>query len=689
MSDRISRLSVGAGFLMIALATGLVAAQDGEGKATQATPRPLTIDDYFEIHDVGDPQVSPDGKWVAYTVTKQDLEKDESKTRIWMVPAAGGKPVPMTAKDKSASRPRWSPDGRYLAFLAAPEDGKDQVWTLFREGGEAVQLTDTAQDVSDFVWSADGKRIVLVLQDPTPEELAVKKGEKKKKTQPPWVITRRQFKQDYVGYLDSRRTHLYVLDVETKKMAQITSGDFDDSGPRWSPDGTRIAFTSNRTEDPDANYNTDIWVVAADNTDKGQTLVQITTNPGPDSSPAWSPDGTRIAHVSATDTEAMLYATNHLAVSSAQGGDFEVLTRELDRMVFTPRFSVDGRWILFALEDSGELSLARVAPGGGAVERVIGGPRSVAAYSEGAQGPIAALISEPHLPPEIFIFDEGTLRRLTHTNDALLENLRLGQVENVHFESSDGTEIEGFIVKPPDFDPELRYPTILHIHGGPQSQYDFSFHFEAQLFAANGYVVTLPNPRGSTGYGQDFCLAIWQDWGGIDLEDVLASVDDAIERGYADPDRLGVGGWSYGGMMTNHVITKTDRFKGAYTGASATLYVVNYGHDHYQRWWEAELGLPWRNRELWEKLSPFNRVEAVVTPTLIVGGEQDWNVPIINSEQLYMALKHLGKTAELVVYPGEGHVFETPSYNKDLYERVLAWFGKYVKGGRVQGSDTE
>jgi len=672
--------------LLIAVAlVVLITPQNGSaGNPAEPTsaPRPLTVDDQFKILGVDDPQVSPDGKWVAYTVTTQDLEKDESKTRIWMAPTGGGEPVPMTAQDKSASWPRWSPDGRYLAFLTDPEDGKDQVWRLFREGGEAVQLTDTAQDVDDFEWSPDGKRMVLVLQDPTLEELAVKKGEKKKKTQPPWVITRRQFKQDYVGYLDSRRTHLYVLDVETKKLTQITSGDFDDSEPAWSPDGQHLAFTSNRTADPDSNYNTDIWVVAADNQDKGQELLRITSNPGPDGSPAWSPDGKTIAHVSATDNDAMLYATNHLAVIS-EGGEAAVLTADLDRNISAPRFSTDGKWILFGLEDSGELSLARVAPGGGAVERVIGGPRSVAAYSEGAQGPIAALISEPHLPPEVFIFDEGTLRRLTHTNDALLEDLRLGEVGNVHFESPDGTEIEGFIVKPPDFDPELRYPTILRIHGGPQSQYDFAFHFEAQLFAADGYVVTLPNPRGSTGYGQDFCHAIWQDWGGIDLEDVLASVDDAIERGYADPERLGVGGWSYGGMMTNHVITKSKRFKGAYTGASATLYVVNYGHDQYQRWWEAELGLPWRNRELWEELSPFNRVEDVVTPTLIVGGEQDWNVPIINSEQLYMALKHLGKTTELVVYPGEGHVFETPSYNKDLYERVLAWFGKYVKNGEA------
>ena len=687
MKGQLSRLAVGGGIVLIALAIPSVIAQAEDAGATQSTPRNLTVDDQFKILGVDDPQISPDGKWVAYTVTTQDLEKDESEARIWMVPTAGGSPVPMTAEGKSASRPRWSPDGRFLAYLAAPEDGEDQVWILFREGGDSQPLTETVQGVSSYEWSPDGKRMVLVLQDPKPEDIEkAKKKNGTEKTPKPWVVTRRQFKQDYVGYLDSRRTHLFVLDVGTKEMTQITSGDFDDSEPFWSPDGRNIAFTSNRTADPDSNYNTDIWVVAADNDDKGQTLTQITANPGPDTSPAWSPDGKHIAHVSATDTKAVLYATNHLAISSAQGGGLEVLTGDLDRMVFTPRYSVDGKSILFALEDSGELSLARIAPGGGVVERVIGGRRSVGAFFEGAQGPVAALISEPHLPPEVFVFDDGELRRLTHANYALLEGLQFGEVEKVQFESRDGTQIEGFIVKPPAFDPKVRYPTILLIHGGPQSQYDFAFHFEAQLLAANGYVVVMPNPRGSTGYGQDFCLAIWQDWGGIDLEDVLASVDDAIERGYADSDRLGVGGWSYGGMMTNHVITKSKRFKGAYTGASATLYVVNYGHDQYQRWWEAELGLPWRNRELWESLSPFNRIEAVVTPTLIVGGEQDWNVPIINSEQLYIALKRLGVATELVVYPGEGHVFETPSYNKDLYERFLAWFGKYVKG--VEASAT-
>jgi dipeptidyl aminopeptidase/acylaminoacyl peptidase len=241
------------------------------------------------------------------------------------------------------------------------------------------------------------------------------------------------------------------------------------------------------------------------------------------------------------------------------------------------------------------------------------------------------------------------------------------------------------VVKPPNFSSRRRYPGILRIHGGPQSQYDYRFHFEAQLYAANGYVVVMPNPRGSTGYGQDFCRAIWQAWGGPDYEDVMGSVDYIVEKGWADPDLLAVTGWSYGGMLTNHVITKTDRFKAAATGASATLYVANFGHDMYQRWWTKELGRPWEpeSRQLYDKLSPFNRVENVVTPTLILGGEEDWNVPILNSEQLFLALKMLGVPTELVVYPDEFHGIDTPTHAKDLLERYLAWFGRYVKGERT------
>jgi dipeptidyl aminopeptidase/acylaminoacyl peptidase len=676
-------------------------AASAAGKSSK--PRVLAVDDYFEIGEVADPRISPDGRWIAYTVTTPDLEEDETRTRIWMLPADGGDAVPLSAEDQDSSSPRWSPDGRYLGFLSARREGeiwedKDQVWTLFREGGEAVQLTDTAQGVEAFEWSPDGKRMVLVLKDPKPEELEAKQAEEKgetyeEKTPPPWVVTRRQFKRDYVGYLDSRRNHLYVLDLASEEISQITSGDFDDycqpyldedceqSRPAWSPDGTRIAFVSNRTDDPDANYNTDIWVVEADNKDRGGHVIQITTNPGPDGAPSWSRDGKLIAHTSNLETATALYGTDHLAVSAAAGGDSKLLTRNLDREIFQPRFSRHDDSIYFLLEDSGEQNLARVSASGGPIERLVSGPRVVRAFDQGPSGEIAVALSEPHLPTEVFLFADAKLDRRSHVNDALLASLRLGEVEEIRFASADGTEIEAFVVKPPGFKARRRYPGILRLHGGPQSQYDFGFHFEGQLYAANGYVVVMPNPRGSTGYGQDFCMAIWQAWGERDSEDVMASVDYIVEKGWAEPDRLAVTGWSYGGILTNHVITKTDRFKAAATGASEALYVVNFGHDHYQRWWVYEVGLPWKpeSRQLYEKMSPFNKVENVVTPTLILGGEKDWNVPIINSEQLYLALKIRGIPTELVVYPAEFHGIDTPSHTQDLYERYLAWFGRHLE----------
>jgi dipeptidyl aminopeptidase/acylaminoacyl peptidase len=293
---------------------------------------------------------------------------------------------------------------------------------------------------------------------------------------------------------------------------------------------------------------------------------------------------------------------------------------------------------------------------------------------------VAALITTPLLPAEVFTLEGGDLRQLTGENEDFRQEVQLADVENVHFPSRDGTEIEGFIYKPPGFDSTRRYPTLLRIHGGPISQFEMSFNFEAQLFAAHGYVVVMSNPRGSSGYGQDFSMAIFADWGNKDYQDVVAGVDYAIQLGYADAERLGVGGWSYGGILTNYVITKTNRFKGAVSGASLALYAANYGHDHYEKWYEQEFGLPWENRQLWERLSPYNEVEKIVTPTLWIGGEIDWNVPILNSEQMYIAMKRMGRETQLVVYPGQYHSIRKPSYQKDRLERYLAWYDKYVKG---------
>ncbi len=672
-----------------------IRAQESASKPA-ATPRNITIDDYFQIREVSQPEISPDGQWVAYAVRTRMLKEDKNEQRLWMVSTHGGDPIPLTAEGVSSSHPRWSPDGKYLAFLSARNNGKTQVWLLSRLGGEAAHLTDIPQGVDDFEWSPDSTRLVLILRDPKPEDLEAAKDKDKDKpaakpkTPPPFVIDRLQFKRDTVGYLDRRRTHLYVFDVASKKSAQITSGDFDDSEPAWSPDGKQLAFSSNRsTPDPDRTYNSDIWVAAADNSDKGKHLTQITTNPGPDRSPAWSPDGKWIAFISQTDLKAMIYATHHLAIAPSSGGEAKVLTLAFDRSIRRPRFSSDGRSIYFIADDDGTENLCRIAVTGGEVMRPIGGPLVVASYSLSKDGAIAAQISTLDRPDEIFLSNEKDLTRLTKTNDALFSQLRLAQADYVHFKSKDGTSVSGYLYKPVDYAPGKKVPTLLNPHGGPVGQYSASFYHLAQLYAANGYAVLLPNPRGSSGYGQKFCEAIFADWGNKDFQDDMAMVDYAVAQGIADPDKLGVGGWSYGGMSTDFIIAQTTRFKAAISGAGIALMTSGYGHDQYIRDYDSELGRPWENKAVWEKISPYYRVNNITTPTLFMGGDVDWNVPIIGGEQMYQALKSLGRTTELVVYPGEFHGFTTPSHIKDRLERYLAWYAHYVKGDTTPARPAE
>src|SRR6202171_2166213 len=654
-------------------------------------PRPVTVDDLFQIREVLDPQLSPDAQSVAYTIKTLLLKEDKPEERIWAVPTAGGYAVPMTAEGVSSSHPRWSPDGKYLAFLSARNEGKTQVWLLNRSGGEAQRLTDTPQDVDDFVWSPDSTRLVVILRDPSEEELAAAKTkdkedarekDKKPKTKKPWVIDRLQFKTDEVGYLDRRRAHLYVLDLATKQLTQITSGDYDDAHPSWSPDGRLIAFDSNRSKpDPDRTYNTDVWVVGANNTDKAAQLTQVTTNPGDDSEPAWSPDGKLIAYTTQLDPHLFQYATHHIAVSPASGGAARVLTKSFDRNATHPRFAPDGSGVYFLADDDGTQILGRVPAAGGEVARAIADRFMLYSYSLAKNGDIAAQIDMPDRPSEIYAqaASSSKLTRITKTNDAFLSRLKLVQPEYVQFKSKDGTTVHGYLYKPLDYAPGKKYPTILRPHGGPVWAYYAEFTHLAQLFAANGYAVLLPNPRGSTGYGENFAKAIFADWGNKDYQDDMAMVDYAISRGIVDPDKLGVGGWSYGGISTDFIIGQTTRFKAAISGAGEALNTSFYGHDQYQRDYETELGRPWENHALGDKVSPFYKVANITTPTLFMGGGIDWNVPILGGEQMYQAMKSLGRETQLVVYPGEYHEFKAPSHLKDRLERYLAWYAHYIK----------
>src|SRR6266699_3428551 len=404
------------------------------------TPRAITIDDFFQIRDVSQPEISPDGQWIAYAVRTRMLKEDKNEQRLWMISTHGGDAIAMTAEGVSSGNPSWSPDGKYLSFLSARDGGKPQVWLLDRRGGEAVRLTDTVQGVDDFEWSPDSTRLVLILRDPKPEDIeAARNREKpvpatppKPKTPPPLVIDRLQFKRDTVGYLDRRRTHLYVFNVPAKTTTQITSGDFDDSEPAWSPDGKSLAFSSNRTPDADANYKSHIWVVAVDNADKGAHLTQLTPDPGPDSAPAWSPDGKWIAYVTELDLHLFYYNTRHLAVIPASGGQPNVLTRSFDRSIRRLRFSNDSKYIYFTAEDDGTQNLCRIPVGGGEITRPVGGRLAVGTYSLG----------------------------------------------------KDGTTVAGYLYKPLDYTPGKKVPTLLNPHGGPVGQYAAAFYHLAQLYAA-------------------------------------------------------------------------------------------------------------------------------------------------------------------------------------------------------------
>ena len=643
-----------------------------------ANDRPLTVDDLLALESVGNPQVSPDGKWVAYTVSSRDMEEDKRMTQIWMVSSDGGTPIPMTSADYSASNLRWSPDNKYLSFSASKgEDAKSQVWRLNRLGGEATQVTNVKQGISNFEWSPDGNRLLLIIQDPKASDLTEDKDDDEKPL--PHVIDRMQFKRDYVGYLDRRRRHIYVYTPGNENPTQLTFGDYDNSNPVWSPDGKSIAFVSDRSEDPDLHWGTDVWIVEVDDPDS--EIIQVTTNEGRDDSPTWSPDGRSIAYRTATGYDvggSALTPTRYLASTVIGRDERKILTPKLDRNVADPKYSADGKKIYFKLEDSGQVHFASVDKDGRRLTRNLEQQVNVRDFSL-VGGKIVLLLGRSDQPAEIYQFDDGALDQLTNVSNKALNGVARASVEKLQFKSADGTLVEAFYYRPIDFDNSKRYPTILWLHGGPASQFTYDFSTTGQLYAANGYAVIMPNPRGSVGYGEEFAKGTVAKWGERDFEDVMAAVDYGIELGFVDPNRLGVGGWSYGGILTNFVITQTERFNAAMSEASLGLTTANYGHDHYQLMYELEFGLPWEFPERWVKLSPFSKVQNITTPTLWMGGALDWNVPIINSEQMYIGMKRLGRDTQLVVYPGEHHGIRRPSFEKDRLERWLAWFDEHLK----------
>ncbi len=655
----------------------------------QPARRPLKLDDIARFRDVRDPQLSPDGQWVAYVVSTIDVKEDKSASHIWMISFDGKTERQMTSSQDSESSPRWSPDGKYLSFTSSrPGKAKgNQVWLLDRSGGEAIQLTELKGRLQSYEWSPDSKRLALLVGDPDPEAEAAeaaKEGGGKPKAPKPITIDRYKFKQDGQGYLLSgRNSFIYLFDIETKKLERLTTGKWDEAAPSWSPDGTRIAFMSNHAADPDREPSAQLFVADAK---PGVTEKALTpaSSRGGRSRPEWSPDGKLITFLEGEEKKYSAYSMSHLAVvaSDGSGAPRRIESVEaLDRGVSSPTFSADGKSIRFTVTDDQSVYPAQVNLAGGKVERLLKPPVVVSSW-ESAGNRSVVLSGDDTKYTEIHAFENGALRQLTHQNDALFAELDIAPTEDVSFKSKDGTEVHGLVTYPLGYVKGTKVPLLLRIHGGPNGQDQHSFSAERQFFAANGYAVLAINYRGSAGRGQKFSRSIFADWGHYEVEDLQSGVDHVIKLGVADPDRLGVGGWSYGGILTDYMIASDNRFKAATSGAGTAFTISYYGADQYIIQYDNEIGPPWDPKawETYQKISyPFLHADRIKTPTLFLCGERDFNVPLAGSEQMYQALRSLGIDTQLIIYPNQNHGINRPSYVRDRLERYLAWYDKYLK----------
>ena len=647
-------------------------------RSSELSEEKITLTDLYQLKEISSIDVSHSAEQIAYSVSSVDEKKDRYRNDIWLLDINKNKEKILLKGNPWVGKTKFSPDDTLLGYLA-PGRGRyseyQQIWTINTKYSLKRQLTKLHANISDFEWSPDGTQMIFVAESTVIDKVT------DIQTPKPIVIDRYYFKEDGKDFLGDERQHLHLLDIKSKTTKQLTKGTSNEILPSWSPDGKKVAYVT-KTGEMDRTDNYDVYVLEIDSTN---SAIQLTTNLGSDSSssrPQWSPDGKKIAYLHGGDPALVWYALQELAVIDLGTKTNSILTKELDRNASSPQWSDDGQSIYFVIEDNMKSQLAKYSLKEKKIEKIIPSNYYIAEWAKNyvvRNGKIGLILSNTNSPEEVFFYDENNLIQQSNHNSELLSSRQILKTETISFTAADGEELFGMMIKPDNFDPSKQYPLIIRMHGGPVSQYGLYFNYDWQLFAANGYVVMAINPRGSSGRGLNFQKMIFADWGNVDADDISQLADYAISLGYVDENRLGLGGWSYGGMLTNYVIAKDPRFKAATSGAGISNILSGFGDDQYIRDYIAEIGTPWDNTETWLKVShPFLNANNIVTPTLFLVGEKDYNVPLIGSEQMYQALRHLNIPTELIVYPGEYHSFSTPSYNKDVLERYLAWYDKYL-----------
>jgi dipeptidyl aminopeptidase/acylaminoacyl peptidase len=649
----------------------------------------MTIEDALALKQIGAPQFSPDGKRIAYTVSEWDRKENRRIAHIRLVSSDGGPATKLTNGEKGESSPQWSPDGSRIAFLADRDKG-NQVWIIPVDGGEAERLTSEENNVQAFRWSPDSKLIAFVTRD-VPKDKAER--EKKKKDKFDTIVVDSDFSF----------SHLWTINIETREKKRLTEGNFSVNNPRWSPDGTSIAFVLSRSGAQDSAFidisearNTDIYIVPAG----GGTPRQMTTNPSADTNPQWSPDGKWIAYTSNTDQRSWAAKTDVMLIS-AYGGLPKNLTGEFFESAGSGlAWGPDGKSLYFSSGVGMYTHIFNVSADGGKVTQITRenrnyGPFDIVGYmprlptppfnpNEPAYTPnakIAYTVNDSHTPDDIWV---APLKQLDQAKKITwvipeIRDYALAETRIIKWKGPDNFDIEGALVKPLGYVEGKRYPLILQIHGGPYGRFSDTFNSRAQIWAANGYAVLMPNPRGSTGYGNAFTTANVGDWGGKDFKDIMAGVDTVIARGIADPDKLVVMGGSYGGFMTFWTITQTDRFKAAIGHAGICDWYSFHGQSDIPGLMEyGFLGQPWTSTEVYRKWSPMTYVDRVKTPLMITHGERDLRVPISQGEQYYRALKKRDVEVIFLRYPREGHGIQEPNHQIDLFQRQLEWFDSHL-----------